>query len=135
MGALAQFKQPELINRTLEFNFSEAVRSQDSLFGIMHVLANRHGRRLAWSFIQDQWLLIKERYAEGMMLSHITEQLGNVFATHEMADKIERFFANNAVPSIKRSVQQCLERIRLQADWFTRDEANIREFLETTKLD
>ncbi|HSH31181.1 MAG TPA: M1 family aminopeptidase [Candidatus Saccharimonadales bacterium] len=129
MNALGLFQKPELVQKTLQFMLSDEVRSQDSVFGILNVLGNRHGRIMAWQFIKDQWPLLKERYAQGMTLSRIPQGLGDVFASHKMADEIESFFARNMVPSVQRSVKQCLEQIRLQADWYQRDEGKIKTFL------
>ncbi|MBW3538612.1 M1 family metallopeptidase [Candidatus Parcubacteria bacterium] len=133
LGALAQFQDDKLLTRTLELAVSEEVRSQDSLFGILSVLGNRRGRRQAWRFIQDRWPLLVERYAQGHMMSRIPEGLGSVFASAEVADEIERFFAKHPVPSIARTVKQCLEQIRLQADWYQRDKAKIKTFLDEFK--
>ncbi len=129
LGALAGFHDQKLCARILETSLSKDVRSQDSVIVIMRVLGNRVGREQAWKFIQESWSELIERYGHGgHLLSYVPQGLG-VFADHQHADDVAKFFATNPAPGIERTVKQAVERIRLQADWFERDEAALKNYL------
>ncbi|HSX47957.1 MAG TPA: M1 family metallopeptidase [Candidatus Nanoarchaeia archaeon] len=128
MNGLASFKDASLIERTLNLSMSSEVRSQDSIFTILRVLGNRHGRKAAWRFVQKQWPELVKRYGSGQMLHYLPLGLGS-FADNAVADEVEKFFKKNMVPGIERSVQQGLEKIRLQAAWRDRDEDELVKFL------
>ncbi len=133
LSALARFKDPDLLQQTLKRSLSDKVRTQDSVLAMLAVLANRFGRQLTWQFIQDNWQLLVDRYGQGgHMLSRIPDQLGMVFARHELADELETFFNTHDKPGIERSIQQALESIRLQADWWERDKDSMNEFLDSS---
>ena len=52
---LSKFRSPKLLERTLEYAISPAVRSQDTLGMIAAVMKNPAGGRLAWEFVQAHW--------------------------------------------------------------------------------
>lgn len=129
MNGLASFKEASLIDRTLNLSLSKEVRSQDSVFTILRVLANRFGRRSAWRFVQKQWPELVRRYGSSHMLHYLPLALGS-FADNQTADEVEKFFKKNGVPGIERSVQQGLEKIRLHAAWRDRDQVELTDFLD-----
>ena len=65
MGALAQFKQINLINKALKFAFSDKVRPQDSPLMLSTIAANPRARKQAWNFVKNNWTILKDRYAQG----------------------------------------------------------------------
>lgn len=131
--ALAAFRDPELISRTLKAALSPDVRSQDSVIVILHVLMNRNGRQMAWQYIQDNWDELVRRYGSGgHLLSRLPGGL-DCFATHAQADEVVDFFATHPTPGIERTVRQSVEEIRLQADWFDRDQSKLNAFLDKMK--
>lgn len=129
LAALTAFHNVALSSRTLTMSLSKDVRSQDTVLVIARVLSNRVGRELAWKFIQANWDELVKRYGQGgHLLSYVPQSLG-IFATHAKADEVTDFFATHQAPGIERNVRQAVERIRLQADWFERDQVKVNEFL------
>ena len=63
LGALTRFRQPELIQETLERSLSPEVRSQDTPMVVVSAAANRHGRDLTWQWAKDNWAELDRRYA------------------------------------------------------------------------
>jgi hypothetical protein len=109
-GALAWFRDPALVKRTLEFAASTEVRSQDAptLFG--HLLAQPSSREQAWAFIKSNWTPISERLGVFQGVPGIVGALGG-FCSTERASDIRAFFAKHPVPPAARLLQQSLERI------------------------
>jgi aminopeptidase N len=133
LGALGRFRQPELVSRTLEMSLDpEVVRPQDTILVLATLMRSRDARELAWKFIRDKWPVLLERYgAGGHMLEYIPQFVGGAFATHDKAKAVGEFFAANPHPSIARPAAQAVEAINLKADWYERDQAEIRTFLDS----
>ena len=127
---LARFKQPELIDRALDFSMSEAVRPQDSAIYLATVLSNRYGHEQGWQFIQQHWPTLTKRYAGSHLITLLPTSLGQAFTTEAKAREIESFFSKNMVPGIERSVAQAVEKIKIQDAWRKRDEKLITKYLQ-----
>jgi len=107
--ALAEFRDPKLLERTLQYAISPEVRSQDTLQLIDTVARNPAGERLAWDFVRSHWSDI--------------EKLGGPFASLEVAagvgsfcdaglrDQVKDFFSQHSGGSGERTLKQSLERI------------------------
>ncbi len=52
------------------------------------------------------------------------------FVSEETAQDIEQFFEQNPVPVAERTIKQCCEGIRLNAQWLRRDLPAIQEWLK-----
>lgn len=115
--SLARFRQPELLQETLERALTSEVRSQDTITVISAVAANLWGREPAWNFVKNNWPELDRRYGGGgfgiMRLVSIT----NHFADLEKLADVETFFREHPAPAAERSIRQALERIRLNATW------------------
>jgi len=130
--AMAQFEQPGLAKRTLEFGLSDEVRAADSIRPILGVLLNRYHGQLGWQFIQENWKTIVKRYGQGgHLLTYFVDAIGGAFCTQEKADEIANFFKQNEAPGAERKVKQAVERIELKAAWKARDLESIKKYLAT----
>jgi puromycin-sensitive aminopeptidase len=130
--AMAQFKQPALAKRTLEFGLSDEVRAADSIRPVLGVIMNRYHGELGWQFIQDNWKTIEARYGQGgHLLTYFVDAVGGVFNEASKAQEIKEFFAKHPNPGIDRKVKQAIERTELRAAWRTRDLAAIKDYLAT----
>jgi puromycin-sensitive aminopeptidase len=123
LRSLTRFKQPELLQRTLETALGPDVRLQDSVGVIGGVAGNRIGRPMAWKFLQDNWDEIDRRYGSGGFGIMSLVGLTGGFTTLDRAAEVEAFFAEHPAPSAARTVQQSLERIRLSAAWLDKNRA------------
>ncbi|MBI2910778.1 MAG: M1 family metallopeptidase [Chloroflexi bacterium] len=115
---LARFRQPELLAETLRRSLNpDDVRSQDTVLVITAVAGNRYGRDLAWQFVQENWAELDRRYGRGgFAISRLVGMTG-AFTTLVRAREVEAFFQAHPAPSAARTIQQSLERIRLNARW------------------
>ncbi len=123
LRALTRFKQPELLRETLNRTLGPDVRIQDSVTIIGGVAANRIGRPIAWEFVKAKWDEIDRRYGSGGFGIMSLVGLTGGFTSLARAADVEAFFAEHPAPSAARTIQQSLERIRLNAAWIDRNRA------------
>jgi puromycin-sensitive aminopeptidase len=130
LGALARFRQRELLQETLERTLNPAdVRPQDTVAVVGAVAANRYGRDLSWEFIKKHWTEIDRRYSRTFGLMRLVATTGS-FTTLEKAQEVEEFFRAHPAPSAARTLQQALERIRLNAAWLKRNRPGLQEWFQ-----
>lgn len=125
--ALSSFKQPELLQKTLDFTFSDEVRAQDAFKAVYVIMSNPYGRILAWNYVSSHWAEIVAKYKGGHLLPRFMTGASN-FTTEKMADEVEKFFIAHPTEGIERSVAQTIEQIRSNADWLSRDRSKIKKF-------
>ncbi|MBM3941206.1 MAG: M1 family metallopeptidase [SAR202 cluster bacterium] len=129
LGSMAQTRDRELLSDLLKRSLGPEVRSQDTPSVITAVAGNRHGRDLAWEFVKENWAELDRRYGRGgfsiMRLVGIT----GGFTSLERAKEVEAFFKAHPAPSAARTIQQSLERIRLNAKWVEKNTKSIGEWL------
>lgn len=126
LGAVCSVRDPELLAKTLEWGFNSGeVRAQD----IHGVLANcaqtGKGKVACFEAVKKNWDLIIERYGNaGFLGRHVIDYSSGGFVTHEKANEVEEFYKTHHMNAAERTVQQCLERIRTNANWRNRELAS-----------
>jgi puromycin-sensitive aminopeptidase len=127
LGAVSRIRQPELLQETLRRSMTDDVRAQDAVSLVMMVAGNRHGRDLAWQFVKDNWAEFDRRYGDGgFMLMRLVGITGS-FTSLDRAAEVEEFFKTHPAPAAQRTLQQSLERIRLNARWLELNAAPLAE--------
>jgi puromycin-sensitive aminopeptidase len=123
---LAGFPSVELAERTLGLTLTE-FRSQNAPFVIFHLLTNRDVNEATWAFVKREWDAICERFPDNT----IPRLLGGVVAlsTPELAADVEAFVAAHPVPQAARTVEQHLERLRVNVALREREAAAIAAHL------
>jgi puromycin-sensitive aminopeptidase len=130
LSALTHFRQPDLLQETLELSLSPVVRSQDTIRVVAGVAANPRGRHLAWQFVQAHWPEFDKRYGGGgFLLTRLIESVTSSFNTLHKEQEVAEFFLDHPVPSATRTVQQCLERIRINTRWLFRNHVDVGAWL------
>jgi aminopeptidase N len=109
-SALPSFRDPALVQRTLTFAISPAVRTQDTGSLIAALLGQPHGRDAAWAFVRAEWPTLTRNLGTFQGIPDIIGALGS-FCSRDAAAQVRQFFAKNPVPSSERSLQQAIERI------------------------
>ncbi len=131
LTALTYFDDPELLGKALELSLSKEVRSQDTIRIVGGVGANPRGHDLAWEFVKANWEEFDRRYGRGgFLLMRLIESVSSHFATPEKEEEVAGFFRAHPVPSATRTVQQCLERIRLHARWLEQNRDSLARWLK-----
>jgi aminopeptidase N len=105
--SLAHFSSATLLQHTLQYALSPAVRSQDSLFLVSSVMRNPAGEKLAWDFLQAHWQQIN-RIMGGYNTGGLVRTTG-VFCDTGLRDGVRSFFTDHPVPDAERSLRQAQE--------------------------
>ncbi len=129
LGALTRFKERELLEDLLRRSLGDEVRSQDAMAVIAQTAGNRHGRDLAWAFVQDNWGELDRRYGKGGFAIMRLVGITGGFTTMERHDEVQTFFEAHPAPSAARTIQQSLERIRLNAAWLAQNRTVVGDWL------
>lgn len=124
---LAQFSDPKLLQRTLEFSISPDVRSQDVLQLVSGVLDNPQGEKLAWDFVRQHWTEIQK--AGGPFASAEIVYATSSFCDAEMRDQVTDFFNAHKVAAAERTYRQSIEKINNCVDLKSRQEPQLASWL------
>ena len=130
LGALTRFQDRDLLTDLLTKALNpEEVRIQDAVLVIAQTAGNLEGRDLVWDFIRENWAELDRRYGKGGFA--ITRMVGITggFTKPEREAEVAAFFEANPAPSAARTIQQSLERIRLNAAWLERNAGPVGEWL------
>ncbi|XP_050738577.1 puromycin-sensitive aminopeptidase-like isoform X2 [Eriocheir sinensis] len=127
--SLGATRDPNLIQRVLQFAMSSEVRNQDTIFVIISVAMTAPGRSAAWAFFKKNHQELLDRYEGGYLVTRLIRYITENFASEEMASEVENFFRDKQIPGTERTVQQSLETIRLNAAWLQRDQDAIKKYL------
>jgi puromycin-sensitive aminopeptidase len=126
--ALGSFPGTELAQETLELAMTGAIRTQNAPFVIQLLLQNRDVNELTWEFVKGEWDAINARFPDNT----IPRLLGAVTTlnTPELADDVERFLAEHPVPQAVKTIEQHLERLRVNVALRERESGRLGEALQ-----
>jgi puromycin-sensitive aminopeptidase len=131
--SLARFKQPQLLQQTLERALGPDVRVQDTVAVVTSVAGNKHGRDLAWEFMKANWPELDRRYGKGGFAITRLVAITGSFTRLKRADEVKEFFRKHPTPSAERTIKQSLERIRLNARWLELNGQRLKTFFSFRK--
>ena len=118
LSALGSIPDVVLLQKTLDFAFSEEVRSQDVMFIVNGVAQNPLGCELgmflrlhlpfllrvshvfwaAWTWLKTNWAKIVEKFGSGFTIGRLITYSTTKFSTTEKAEEVKAFFAENKAP-------------------------------------
>jgi aminopeptidase N/puromycin-sensitive aminopeptidase len=128
LETLADFRDPVLATRTLEYAVSGQVRNQDSWVLIAIELSRTATRELAWRWVQAHWNQVHAQLTTASG-GNLISALGS-FCTVEKREEIKRFFAAHPVEASERALAKAEDSIsdcvRLRAT----QEPNLKDWLE-----
>jgi aminopeptidase N len=108
VGLLAEFRDPKLIAQTIEYTYSDAVRSQDLPRMIGRMFQNPEGRDAAWAGVIAHWPDIQKKIPTA--IHNVTGAL-NLFCDPKSKQAIEAFFAKTPPAEGTRNLRRSLESI------------------------
>jgi puromycin-sensitive aminopeptidase len=108
---LAAFPGADEMARTLEMTLDGTVRTQDAPYLLAECLVNRHQGMRAWQFIQEHWDRMLREYPDNA----VVRMLGGARALSrpEAAAQVFSFFETHSVPKGQRTLEQHLEKLRV----------------------
>jgi aminopeptidase N len=107
--ALANFHDPALIRRALDYATSGQVRNQDAIFLFVVALRSRDTRPIAWDYIQKNWDKVHAQMTMSMG-SYLVQSTGS-FCSAEKAQEVQTFFASHTVAAAARAMQRATDSI------------------------
>jgi aminopeptidase N len=128
--ALPEFRDRDLVRRTLELAMTDDVRPGDAPGLIGGLFGHEQGGDLAWAFVKSHWDQIVERFdPENLpdLLSGITG-----LRTPELAADAEQFVATHPVESAARRIAQYLEQMRINVAFRRREAPNVAAYFGAT---
>ena len=108
--ALTRFRDPALIQRTLDYTFSPEVRIQDAGRLVGPIFENPAARPLAWQYVKSHWSEVQARMGLSLGGQRVVRAAGT-FCDAASRDDLQKFAAEHNVPAQSRSMRSTLERI------------------------
>jgi puromycin-sensitive aminopeptidase len=100
----------------LDLSISE-VRTQNAPFLLARALTNRTHGPVAWNFVRQNWTTLVDRFPA----STIVRMAEGVRWLVPVAADVQGFFAEHQVPQSPKTMEQHLERLRVNVAFFERE--------------
>lgn len=107
--SLAEFRNPTLLRRALDYAVSGQVRNQDAIILFVIALRDRDTRPIAWDYMKANWNKVS---------AQITPLIGSVmvgstgrFCSAEKAQEVQTFFQAHPVVAAQRAVGRATDAI------------------------
>jgi len=126
---LAEFENPELARRTLDYDLSGKVRNQDFAFQLVVGLRTDANRDLTWNFIKANWEKVEAELTTnsgGDMVSATAS-----FCSAEARDDVQNFFSTHKVAATDRALKSAIQRINDCVEFRALQEPKLKEWLAT----
>lgn len=135
LSALGSSRDPAVILEALELTKNDAVvRPQDVIYITRASGANTAARRTTWEFVTSNWDFFYNRYGIGggiSLLGRIVSTSTQEFSDEKDVAKVEAFFQQKETSTIDRTIQQSIERIRLNHGWLSANRDSVAQWLRT----
>jgi puromycin-sensitive aminopeptidase len=125
--ALAGFRQPELVGRTLELTLNGEVRSQDAPFLMRALLVSVHARGLAWDFVKERWEAMARQYP-GSAYRRMWEGVTALVSADWERD-VKSFLTSRGIVLGGKTLEQYLEQLRVAVSFQEREAGPLGTYL------
>lgn len=106
--ALALFKQPELVDRTLAMSVTDKVRTQDAPRLLSRLLAQVETSEKTWNFIEAHWTILNKRIPVHSVPQIVAASAAS-FTTADQESKARIFVSKHPMPAGKRTIRKAIE--------------------------
>ena len=127
--ALASFRDPALVVRTLDYAVSAQVKNQDSVRLIQIEMSDRRTRDVAWQYVRQNWPRVQTHFTT-LTGGSLVASMGS-FCSVDRSREITDFFeehtvlgASHALDKVHDSIAECVELRALQGQ-------NLKQWLQT----
>jgi puromycin-sensitive aminopeptidase len=125
--ALAEFPTAELVQRTLDLALSGEVKTQNAPFLLRHCIANRRHGRMAWDFVRRNWDRATDTFPDSTIVRMIDPV--RLLTEPDVVADVQGFFSEHPIPQSAMTLEQVLERQRVNAALRSREGARLAEAL------
>jgi aminopeptidase N/puromycin-sensitive aminopeptidase len=106
---LAEFENPALVKRSLDYAVSGKVRNQDAVIQLAIPLGSDENRDQAWKYIQENWEKVQAQFTTEMGAALVGSTAN--FCSTEARDNVKQFFSTHKVASSDIALRHAIERI------------------------
>ena len=128
---LDNFQDPALVQRTLDYASSGAVRNQDSWIFFSSLLGNPGTRTQAWTYIQQNWEKVHAQFTTNSGV-RVVGATGS-FCTQKQRDEVATFFATHPVDASARTLTQSLNGIDACIQFRAAQQPSLQQWLAQQK--
>jgi aminopeptidase N len=126
---LAEFEDPALVQRSLDYAVSGKVRNQDAAIQFAIALQIPATRDLAWKYIQSHWEKVQAQLTTEMGAVLVGSTSG--FCSVASRDEVKSFFSAHKVPASELPLKHALERIDGCIELRSLQEPNLKQWIAT----
>jgi aminopeptidase N/puromycin-sensitive aminopeptidase len=127
LNLLAQFEDPVLVRRSLDYAASGEVRNQDATIQFATALQIDNNRDQAWKYIQDNWEKVQAQFTTAMGAALVGST--SSFCSVEGRASVESFFSTHKVAAADVALKHALERIDGCIEFRKLQEPNLKQWL------
>ncbi|HTW82374.1 MAG TPA: M1 family aminopeptidase [Terracidiphilus sp.] len=124
---LAEFRNPQLENRALDFAVSSKVRNQDAAIQFAIALRGVETRDQAWDYIKSNWDKVQAQLTEGLG-AYVVSAAGS-FCSAAARDDVTSFFATHKVAAADVELKHAIEHINGCIAFRSEQEQNLKHWL------
>lgn len=119
--ALAEFDDEELILRTCELCMSGEVKTQNAPFVLRMCIGNRRHGTTAWRFVRQRWEDATEAFPNNTIVRMVDSV--KLLTDESVVADVQAFFSEHPIPQGAKTLDQILERQRVNAALRAREAA------------
>ncbi len=127
--ALADFPRVDQVQRTIDLAFSGEVKTQNAPFLLNRCIANRRHGEMAWGQVRRQWDNANDKFP-GNTIVRMIDPVKTLTAPAAVAD-VQSFFSEHPIPQAAKTLDQILERQRVNAALRERESERLATSLAT----
>lgn len=124
---LSGTNNPKVIAELLEImKDASRVRPQNAVHWYIYCLRNKHGKSLAWQWIQDNWDWVKATYGSDKSYDIFPRVLGTILNTSQELEEYSQFFKQfENEPALARTISIAKGEIKARAEWIEQDKNDV----------
>ena len=126
---LAEFENPALVERSLDYTVSGKVRNQDAALQFSIALQIAANREQVWTYIKTHWDKVQAQLTTAMG-GYLVEATGN-FCSADARDDVQKFFSAHKVAASDRSLKHAVDRINGCIEFRSLQEPNLKSWIAT----
>jgi aminopeptidase N len=131
--ALAEFRDPALVIRTLEYAVSAKVRNQDAVRLVRIEMSDRRTRDIAWQWVQENWPQVQTQMTTWGG-GYLVESTGN-FCSAERSSQVTEFFRDHTVLAASHALDRARDNITDCVKLRDAQGTNLKRWLQTEAPD
>ncbi|MBI2084635.1 MAG: M1 family metallopeptidase [Candidatus Aenigmarchaeota archaeon] len=129
LQSLGQFRNSNLLEKFLEFAFTEKVRVQDLPIAISSVASNPYSRRILWNWVKKNWRKVEKFKGSGKIFISIVESVVSSCVGKDYEKDIIKFFRSHPV-KYRMTIEKSLERVRRKTFWLESNKSLLTKYFD-----